>query len=470
MKFKKRGNPRYTQISVYVIVTVIVIYILIKIANHAGDIFSAAGTGLHRMGIVLKPLAGGFVLAYLLHPLADRLERRLDKGRAGRLDKGRAGRLGRESDKGPANRPLPLNRKDPEHKGVLLPEEVGSVPGGTGAAAGAEAASGKRVKSHRSLAVALTFLIVFGILVIAFSIIISVISSQARMISFDDITDFISSISSSLKDVYSGILSVLKRLNIDSADLNNVIQSVGSKAAGLALSLSRNLLNSLSQMTSFFTNLLFAVIFAVYFLLDSRNLEKYWDKVLKAVSTKRFYDGVHRFITDMDVVFSGYIRGQLMDACLMCVLISVALSIVGVKFAILIGILTGIGNLIPYVGPVVAYVSTILACLLQQDWKLLVVACIVILVIQLIDGNIINPKLLSSTVNVHPMLVIVALIAGGAIGGFLGMLLAVPVAALIKLYFDRIVDFLIRRRYLEKEQNGPVTEPGSDAGCGTGDE
>ena len=459
MKLKKgRGNPKYTQISVYVIGTAIVIYVLFKIASHTGDILGAVGTGLYWTGFVLKPLIGGFALAYLLNPLVVMLERRLDKGLTADspppgavnppVDQKKRGRLSRlfagrktETD-GPAGAENYLPGAACEENRLPGADESNLV-------SIEEAAPAVKPKSHRGLAVALTFIIVFAIIVIAFSIIISAISNQVRMISLDDVTSFINSISRSLKDINDGILSMLKQLNIDSKDLNDMLQSVGNKAADLASSLSQSVVQSLTKMTSFFTNLLFAIIFAVYFLLDSKNLKEYWDKVLKAISTKRFYAGFHRLITDMDVVFSGYIRGQLIDAFLICILISVSLSIVGVKFAVLIGILTGIGNLIPYVGPIVAYVSTITVCFLQQDLKLLVIACLVILVIQLIDGNIINPKLLSTTIEVHPMLIIVALIAGSAVGGILGMLLAVPVASLIKLYFDRFIEILIRKRQIK---------------------
>ena len=452
MKFKRKGNPKYTQISLYVIGTAVVIYILIKIASHAGDILGVVGTGLYWIGLVLKPLIGGFVLAYLLNPLVIWLEGRLDR-------------------RFPAEQPEadgPDQQKKKRWLARLFTRKRTETGSSTDTASGGEnspgaeencltGAEGSRLdvvetapavkqKSHRSLAVALTFLIVFIAIVITFSIVISAISSQVRMISLDDVTNLINNVSNSLQDINNGILSMLKKLNVDSKDLNDVLQSVGNKAADFASSLSQSLMKSLSKMTSFFTNLLFAIIFSVYFLLDSKNLKKYWNKVLKAITTKRFYAGFRQLITDMDVVFSGYIRGQLIDAFLMCILISVSLSIVGVKFAVLIGIFTGIGNLIPYVGPIVAYASTITVCFLQQDWKLLIIACLVILVIQLIDGNIINPKLLSTTIEVHPMLIIVALIAGSTIGGILGMLLAVPVAALIKLYFDRFIDLLIRQR------------------------
>ena len=124
------------------------------------------------------------------------------------------------------------------------------------------------------------------------------------------------------------------------------------------------------------------------------------------------------------------------------------ISLVGVKFAIVIGVLAGIGNLIPYVGPFVAYALTVLVCLISNDFNTMFIAIIALLVIQTIDGQIINPRLLGSTVNVHPMYVIVAIIFGESLGGFMGMIFAVPVAALIKIEFDRLVEMKLKKKTL----------------------
>ena len=130
----------------------------------------------------------------------------------------------------------------------------------------------------------------------------------------------------------------------------------------------------------------------------------------------------------------------------MMVAVGVSLSIVNVKFAIIIGVLTGVGNLIPYVGAFVAYISTILACLIDGDIKKLIIGVIVIFIVQTIDGNVVNPKLLSKSISIHPLLVIASLIIGSAIGGIGGMLLAVPIGAFLKTNFERFIDYLLRKR------------------------
>ena len=94
---------------------------------------------------------------------------------------------------------------------------------------------------------------------------------------------------------------------------------------------------------------------------------------------------------------------------------------------------------IPYVGPIVAYASTALSCLIAGDVRTFALAVVVLAVIQFVDGQIVNPKILADSVEVHPILVIVALIVGGKVGGVVGMLVAVPCAALAKIYFEKYV-------------------------------
>lgn len=199
------------------------------------------------------------------------------------------------------------------------------------------------------------------------------------------------------------------------------------------------------------TTLVFAVIFAIYFLLDEE-IRVYWGRVLDAFTSSSTREKLHQFVKDADRVFSGYIRGQAMDALLVGVMVTVAMLIAKVPYAAVIGILTGLGNLIPYVGPVVGFGSLILVCLAEGSIKSLVIGGIILIVVMFIDGNIINPRMLSSNVEVHPVLVIVALLAGGRVGGIVGMLVAVPVAALLKLQFDKAVEKRLKANAAEEKK------------------
>jgi predicted PurR-regulated permease PerM len=144
-------------------------------------------------------------------------------------------------------------------------------------------------------------------------------------------------------------------------------------------------------------------------------------------------------LADADRVFSGYFRGQGVDALIVGVLSAVALTAIGIPYAPVIGMMTGLGNMIPYVGGPVGFASIALMCLPNEAWGQMVAGFVVMALVMFADANIINPRLLSHNVEVHPILVVAALIAGGAVGGIAGMLVAVPTAAWLKIQLDRWV-------------------------------
>ena len=196
----------------------------------------------------------------------------------------------------------------------------------------------------------------------------------------------------------------------------------------------------ISSVSSVASSLLFGVIFSIYFMLDGNRISKYWLRVVRIIIGNRSPEPFRIFLSDADRVFSGYIRGQFIDAAIIGLSTTIIMVIIGVPNGTVVGVLTGVGNLIPYVGPVVGYLTLALVCIPSAAWLKLLAGAIALAVLLFVDGNIINPKLLSTNVMVHPLLVVAALIGGGAVGGLVGMLVAVPTAALIKIQLDRLLD------------------------------
>ena len=199
------------------------------------------------------------------------------------------------------------------------------------------------------------------------------------------------------------------------------------------------------------TTALFSVIFGAYFLIDGPRVADYLARVIKAVLGGYSIDP-SRLLEDADFVFSGYFRGQGIDALIVGTMAGFALTAIGVPYGPVIGLLTGLGNLIPYVGGPVGFASVALMCAPSGDWKKMILGFVVLAVVMFVDANIINPKLLSNNVEVHPILVVAALIAGGAVGGIAGMFVAVPLAAFIKIQLDR---WLEKRELALAEQSAP---------------
>ena len=186
--------------------------------------------------------------------------------------------------------------------------------------------------------------------------------------------------------------------------------------------------------------MLFGIIFSLYFLADGGKILSYWGRVFSLLFGKEKVEKLSLFFKDADRVFAGYLRGQIIDGFIMAILVSITLSLLGVRYALVIGVLTGFGNLIPYMGPFIAYGLTILVCVLYGEFAKLPPAVIALFIIQTLDGNVINPRLLSHNIDVHPLVVMISLIIGGSMGGFPGIFLAAPVASLIKLELDKYME------------------------------
>ena len=122
------------------------------------------------------------------------------------------------------------------------------------------------------------------------------------------------------------------------------------------------------------------------------------------------------------------------------IITSIAMSIMGVKYAILLGFIIGLFNIIPYFGAILAVVIAIVITIFTGGIVKAIWLAIVIIVLQQIDANVINPKILGNSLNLSPILVIFAVTVGGAYFGVLGMFLGVPVTALLKIIIEDFID------------------------------
>ena len=193
-------------------------------------------------------------------------------------------------------------------------------------------------------------------------------------------------------------------------------------------------------------------------LLEKKSFQVYGKKLSKALFEPATEEKILGFLGDLDHIFSGYIRGQLADVAIMCCMLSITLSAIGIKFGIIIGIFAGICNLVPYFGPIVAYVGTISFGLLYGQNTKVIIAVIALIIVQQIDGSIIGPKLLGDNVSLKPVFILVSVIIGSSLFGIVGMILAVPVAAMIKLMVKKFIDNRLKAKGIVFNQKGEIVK------------
>lgn len=149
-------------------------------------------------------------------------------------------------------------------------------------------------------------------------------------------------------------------------------------------------------------------------------------------------EGIMKFVDEYDVALGHYIRGQLIEAALVGTLTTIGLAILGVPSALLLGVITGVFNLIPYIGFAVSVLPALVVALTMDDpMSGLLRVAIVFVIVQFIDGNVSGPKIVGQSVGLHPTWIMIALTLSGAFFGFAGLLLAVPLAVLAKMLLTR---------------------------------
>lgn len=140
-----------------------------------------------------------------------------------------------------------------------------------------------------------------------------------------------------------------------------------------------------------------------------------------------------KIIADLDHVVGGFIRGQLIVAAIVGTLVTILLLILHVRYALLIGVVAGILDVIPYVGAIAGWLPAFVIALFTNGIENAAFVTIGIVVINQLEGHIIAPNVVSKSVELTPLAVVLALIAGGELGGIAGLLLAVPVAGIIRV-------------------------------------
>jgi predicted PurR-regulated permease PerM len=165
-----------------------------------------------------------------------------------------------------------------------------------------------------------------------------------------------------------------------------------------------------------------------------------WNGMLKILDSwipVRHRETVHELAREIDSAISGFLRGQLVVCLLLGLYYAIALTLVGLQFGVLIGVIAGLITFVPYVGSLTGLLIASAVAITQfwPDWQWIVAVVVIFLVGQFVEGNIIAPKLVGERVGLHPVWMIFAMFAFGYLFGFVGLLLAVPLAAAIAVLF-----------------------------------
>lgn len=289
-------------------------------------------------------------------------------------------------------------------------------------------------KHARGLSILTTYIIALIVIVIILNVIIPIVVQSLSDL-FTNLPGYYNSVTEKINELpEDNILRSEKATEI----INN-IKNIDFTALFNMERIQQYIKSFISAMETILDAFI-AVIVSVYILAQRNAIIRFLSKFTKAVASKNAYEKIKKYFMKSNSVFFKFLTSQVLDAILVGVLVSVALSILQVKYAVLLGFMIGLFNLIPYFGAIVAVVIAILITVLTGGIGKALLMTVVVVILQQIDANIINPKIVGDSLEISQLLVIFAVTLGGAYFGVIGMFLAVPVATVIKLVIEDFIE------------------------------
>lgn len=385
-------DKKLIKYAIYISITAIIIYIAFLIIVNIGTLFGSIISIISDLISLINPLLIGIVIAYLLHPVTKLIERFFETNRIYKV---------------------------------------------------------KKASNRRVLAIFLSYLAVVILLIGLIGGIYYMIGGQlSNNTTIINIFDYISVYLRNNSLTTASIKETLEKTNFPFMNsiqphIINTVTSIQNYLESNLGNLTSYIMSIGSSIASFFI----AIVISIYLLKDSEYFINLWKKLYFIVFKKSILGKKITYtFAIIHEVFGRYLRGQLLEAFFVGVLSAISLGIVGIKYSFVIGIISGICNMIPYVGPIVGTILAAIMGLLSGNPLNILYAIIAMLVVQQIDNHILAPKIVGDSVGLHAVFTMMAILIGGSVGGLLGMLLAVPITASVRVIFNDWYDGYIKKQ------------------------
>lgn len=269
-------------------------------------------------------------------------------------------------------------------------------------------------------------------------------------------------------DLFNSIPSYVKQIQIFIKQMSNSqwftwmmnqdfisVAKIESSIGEYLTSLPENITGSLSSVFGVVTNIALTAVtvpFILFYMLKDGH--RFPNLAVKILPEKYKNEGLKIF-KDLYETLAAYIQGQLIVCLFVGTACFIGFWIAGVKYALILGLIIAVTNIIPYVGPFLGATPAVIIAFLDSPTKAFI-ALIIVVAVQQTDGNLLSPLIIGRRLNTHPLTIILLLIGAGSFGGILGMILAVPAYALLKAFTLNIVRLVrLRQRYKKETAENP---------------
>lgn len=392
---KINWNSKYTTISVYTIITFSICILIYAVLFN----FTVIGDFIRTFMKILAPIIWGIVIAYLVNPIMKWIEKRLSKI---------------------------IEKKKPHFKITRI--------------------------------LSLTFAMIIFLAVIA--ALGAIILPQV----IESITTIINNISTYINNFEKWIDSFLVKypelLTIVSDQIDNIEKAAMEFANNIAPKLGDIMMKITDSTLSFIIAVkdgLIGIIVAVYLLYGKEHFQAQMKKMVYGILPSKITGTILRVCAQTNSSISGFISGKIVDSIIIGCLCFVCMTVMKFDFIVLISVIVGVTNVIPFFGPFIGAIPSALLLLVAAP-KQVIPFLILILVIQQLDGNVIGPKILGQTTGISAFWVLFSILVGGGLFGFAGMILGVPVFAVLYSLLNEFVAYRLEGKNLSSNTNDYLPE------------
>lgn len=316
----------------------------------------------------------------------------------------------------------------------------------------------KKEKVRRVVAIVITYLIALGVITLFFVAVIPVLGNSLR-----DLVDNIPAYATKLQDFYGKVQTGLAEHGIE---LKREFDSVALLERIADFFISGNGIGAVTQWlfdtTNVLLNCFFGFIISIYMLADKKKFLQGIGNVMEALLSERKVERIRGIGRRANYLFSRFLFGKLIDSTIVGVCCYIAFLLIGIKYSLLLAFIIGVTNIIPYFGPIAGGVVVgAIVLFTHSEIYYFIITVLVVLAIQQFDAWVIDPHIQQGRIGIHPLLVIAGVSIGGSLGGFVGMVVGVPLLALMKELF---YDGYIMKKLQARKEKGESEMEGSDDG------
>ncbi len=282
----------------------------------------------------------------------------------------------------------------------------------------------RKIGLSKNLAAFLSLIIIFGIVGVAIGFVVPIFVEQ------------LSHLIKELPSIYASVIGFINDFLAKNLDMPNGIDITSSLKSldfvqGTVANAINYSINTVQSITSFIISFFTAIIVSFFMAKD---IDKFKESVIAFLSRNSKDGRRYKMIMDIDATCMSYIKGYAIDSLIVGILTTIVCMILKIDYAVVFGILIMIFNFIPYIGAILSYLVVSLYALVTGGPVFALITLVSLLIIQIVDANVLQPNIIAKSVDLHPVVVIGGLIVFQLMFGVVGMLIAMPVLAGLKVY------------------------------------